>query len=176
MKTFKLIIVALLLFFSVSGQAQISVNVNLGSPPQWGPAGYTNVQYYYLPDVEAYYDVPTSQFIYLNGGTWVRRATLPSRYRTCDLYNGYKVVMSDYHGKTPYSNFREHKKQYAKGYRGKEQHNIGKKPDHGYPNDRNYSRNKSNQKMSNGRENQHDNGKKMKNNSENRKGNNKKNK
>lgn len=131
MKTFKLIIVALLLFFSVSGQAQISVNVNLGSPPQWGPAGYTDVQYYYLPDVEAYYDVPSSKFIYLNGGTWVHRAYLPGKYKNYDLYNGYKVVMTDYRGNAPYAHFKEHKVKYAKGYKGHPQKSIGQKPGKG---------------------------------------------
>jgi len=177
MKTLKLFVVGLLLFFAGSTQAQISVQVNLGTPPQWGPSGYTNVQYYYLPDVEAYYDVPSSMFIYYNGVTWVHRRSLPIRYRNYDLYNGYKVVMSDYHGRTPYTHFREHKKQYARGYRGQEQHNIGQRPDHGYPNDRNYSKSRSNQKRnwSNDRGNQHDKDKRMKNKSESRKGNDKRN-
>jgi len=177
MKTLKLMVIGILLFFAISVQAQISVQVNLGTPPQWGPSGYTGVQYYYLPDVEAYYDVPSSMFIYFNGVSWVHRSYLPSRYRNYDLYNGYKVVMPDYHGRTPYIHFREHKKQYARGYRGKEQHNIGQRPDHGYQNDRNYSKSRSSQKgnWSIDRDNRHDKDKKMKNNSENRKGNDKRN-
>ena len=177
MKTLKLFVVGLLLFFAVSTQAQISVQVNLGTPPQWGPSGYTNVQYYYLPDVEAYYDVPSSMFIYYNGVTWIHRRSLPTRYRNYDLYNGYKVVMTDYRGNTPYTYFKEHKVKYAKGYRGQEQHNIGQRPDRGYPNDRNYSKSRTNQKryLSNDRGNQHDKDKRMKNNSESRKGNNKRN-
>ena len=117
-------------------------------------------------------------FIYYNGYSWVRRSSLPSRYRNYDLYSGYKVPMSDYRGDRPYSNFRKHKTQYARGYRGQEQHNIGQRPDRGYPNDRNYSKSRSSQKenwSNNNRGNQHDNGKKMKNNSENRKGNDKRN-
>jgi hypothetical protein len=31
--------------------SQVSVNVNIGSPPLWGPSGYSNIDYYYLPDV-----------------------------------------------------------------------------------------------------------------------------
>jgi len=128
MKSIKLIAIGILLFFAHLGQAQISVNVNVGTPPQWGPAGYNDVQYYYLPDIEAYYDVPSSKFIYYSGGTWVRRATLPSRYRTYDLYNGYKVVMTDYRGNSPYAHFKEHKVKYAKGYRGPAQKNYGERP------------------------------------------------
>lgn len=150
MKTIKLLAIGTLLFFAGSVQAQISVHLNLGTPPQWGPTGYSDVRYYYLPDIEAYYDVPSSMFIYFNGVTWVHRTYLPSRYRNYDLYNGYKVVMRDYRGNTPYTHFREHKRQYTKGYRGKEQHNIGQRPDRGNYNDRNYSRSRSNQNYNRG--------------------------
>lgn len=119
------------LLLAGSLQAQVSVNVNIGSPPQWGPVGYSNVQYYYLPDVEAYYDVPSSRFIYYDGGVWVHRTYLPGRYRNYDLYKGYKVVMTDYRGNTPYIHFKQHKVKYAKGYRGQAQKNIGERPGHG---------------------------------------------
>ncbi|MDP3431769.1 MAG: hypothetical protein Q8T04_02225 [Bacteroidota bacterium] len=148
MKALKFIIIGILLFFATSGQAQISVNVNLGAPPMWGPAGYTDVQYYYLPDVEAYYDVPSSQFIYFSGGTWVHRTYLPSRYRNYDLYNGYKVVMTDYRGNTPYTYFKEHKVKYAKGYKGQAQKNIGQKPQEGSSGPKVYTKARSDQNKS----------------------------
>jgi hypothetical protein len=129
MKTLKLLVIGMLLLFAGSVEAQISVRVNLGVPPQWGPSGYSDVRYYYLPDVEAYYDVPSSMFIYYNGVTWIHRSSLPTRYRNYDLYNGYKVPMSDYRGDSPYTNFRKHKVQYARGYRGQEQRNIGQRPE-----------------------------------------------
>jgi len=119
------------LFVAGTLEAQVAVTVNIGSPPMWGPAGYTDVHYYYLPDVEAYYDVPSSMFIYQSGGVWVHRTYLPTRYRNYDLYNGYKVVMTDYHGKTPYIHYKEHKVKYAKGYRGPSQKSIGARPGKG---------------------------------------------
>ena len=109
--------------------AQVSVNVNIGSPPLWGPVGYPEVQYYYLPDVEAYYDIPSSMFVYLDNGVWIRRTYLPRQYRNYDLYHGYKVVLTDYHGNDPYRHYKSHKIKYAKGYRGHEQKNIGPRPD-----------------------------------------------
>ncbi len=147
MKTLKLLVIGMLLLFSGSVQAQISVRVNLGTPPQWGPVGYSDVRYYYLPDVEAYYDIPSSVFIYYNGYSWVRRSSLPTRYRNYDLYNGYKVPMSDYRGDRPYSNFRQHKMQYARGYRGQEQHNIGERPERGNYKEGSYSKGRNNQKV-----------------------------
>lgn len=147
MKTIKLIVFGMLLIFIAgSAQAQISVQVNLGTPPQWGPSGYSDVQYYYLPDVEAYYDVHSSMFIYFNGNSWIHRSSLPSRYRDYDLYNGYKYVMSDYKGRTPYTHFKEHKKKYAKGYRGKPQPTYGHKPERGNSNNGSYSKGSSSQK------------------------------
>lgn len=148
MKTIKLIGIGILLFFAVSVQAQISVNVNPGSPPQWGPAGYADVQYYYLPDLEAYYDVPAARFIYYSGGTWVRRATLPSRYRTYDLYDGYKVVMTDYRGNAPYTHFKEHKIKYIKGHKGHGQKSIGQKPQKGNAGSKTYTKAHSSQNKS----------------------------
>jgi hypothetical protein len=125
MKALKLFVFGVLLIIAGSVQSQLSINVHIGSPPAWGPAGYSEVQYYYLPDVEAYYDVHSSMFIYLSGNQWIRRSYLPTRYKNYNLYHGYKVVMKDYRGKTPYSNFREHKMKYARGYRGGEQRNVG---------------------------------------------------
>ena len=51
MKTFKLFILGtFLLAFSFSN-AQVSVNVNLGKPPVWGPT-VTTEEYYYLPEID----------------------------------------------------------------------------------------------------------------------------
>ena len=108
-------------------QAQVSVNVNIGSPPAWGPVGYSSVDYYYLPDIQAYYDIRATQFIYFGGGKWIRSRNLPNQYRNYNLYNGYKVVLNDYHGSRPYSNFKTHKAKYYKGYKGKPQKSIGSK-------------------------------------------------
>ena len=119
------------LFLAGTLQAQVSVNVNIGTPPLWGPVGYTEVRYYYLPDVEAFYDIQAVMFICYAEGEWVHKAHLPSKYKSYDLYDGYKVVMTDYHGNTPYIYFTEYKTKYAKGYRGPAQKTYGEKPGKG---------------------------------------------
>jgi len=129
MKTIKLIVFGMILMFAGSMQAQLSVRVNIGTPPQWGPSGYGNARYYYLPDIESYYDVRNSTFIYYSGNRWIHSRNLPARYRNYDLYGGYKVVMNDYRGNRPYDNFREYRTKYSKGYRGHEQRNIGERHD-----------------------------------------------
>lgn len=143
MKALKLIALGIILFVSSTIQAQISVNINIGSQPDWGPVGYSDVNFYYLPDVEAYYDIGAAQFIYINNGGWIRSRYLPGRYRNYDLYHGYKVVLNDYHGSTPYRNFNSHKVIYYKGYHGKPQKNIGRRYDNQNYND-NFDRDENN--------------------------------
>jgi hypothetical protein len=141
MKIIKLFILGLLFFAASSAQAQVSVNVNIGtppppvvvvkpqpkvvvvSPPEWGPVGYDNMEYYYLPDIQVYYDIRAAQYIYYGNGNWIRSKRLPSHCRNYNLYNGYKVVLNDYHGNTPYVYFNAHKVKYYKGYKGKPQKN-----------------------------------------------------
>ncbi|MBS7254165.1 hypothetical protein [Flavobacterium branchiicola] len=125
----KKLVFASVLFMSVFfAQAQVSINVNIGTPPNWGPQGNDNSRYYYLPDIDVYYDVNQSQFIYDNNGKWTRDKRLPSTCRHYDLYSGYKVVLNDYRGNTPYSYHKNHRAEYPKGYHGKPQKNRGEKP------------------------------------------------
>ncbi|HMI07488.1 MAG TPA: hypothetical protein VK528_08075, partial [Flavobacterium sp.] len=129
MKTIRLFATAIIIVIGISkSAAQVSVNVNIGAPPAWAPVGYETAEYYYLPDVESYYDVRASRFIYFGNGQWVRTRYLPRPYRHYDLYNGYKVVLTDYHGPSPYVHFKEHKVKYYKGFHGPPQHTIGVRP------------------------------------------------
>jgi hypothetical protein len=128
MKTLKIMIIAMAFLFSGAANAQVSVHINIGTPPPWGPVGYTEVRYYYLPDIEAYYDINTAMFIYYDGGVWIHRTYLPVRYENYDLYYGYKVVMTDYRGDAPYTTFSTYKVKYKKGYRGKPQKTFGNNP------------------------------------------------
>ncbi|SHK96571.1 hypothetical protein SAMN05444266_101744 [Chitinophaga jiangningensis] len=74
--------------------AQVRVNINIGSQPLWGPTGYDYVQYYYLPDVDAYYDVPNRQFIYQERNRWIYASALPAYYHY-DIDRCYKVVVNE---------------------------------------------------------------------------------
>lgn len=131
MKSVKYFLIAIVFFSFSTSHAQVSVNVNIGTPPSWGPVGYPDVRYYYLPDLETYYDINTANYVYINNGKWIRAKSLPSAYRNYDLYNEYKVVLTDYRGNSPYNNFKTHKVKYGKGYKGKPQKTIGQKPGNG---------------------------------------------
>ena len=103
--------------FAGKSQAQISVSINIGSQPAWGPSGYNHVDYYYLPDINTYYNVATAQYIYLVNSRWHFAKQLPERYHNYNIYNSYKVVVNRQH---PYQNNRydmQHYSQY-KGHAG----------------------------------------------------------
>lgn len=101
---------SLLLLMNASIEAQINVHVSL---PDWGPV-VTTEEYYYLPEIDSYYDIRRSQFIYINNGYWIRSRNLPSRYRNYNLNTGQVVVINDYRGSKPYTHFRNHKLKYYK--------------------------------------------------------------
>jgi hypothetical protein len=82
-------------------------------PPSGVQLGYSSVDVFYR--YKAYI---RAQFIYFGGGRWIRSRNLPNQYRNYNLYNGYKVVLNDYRGSRPYSNFKSHKVKYYKGNLG----------------------------------------------------------
>ena len=73
------VIIGVASFSSIKASGQVSLNINIGSQPNWGPAGYNHVDYYYLPDVDSYYNVTTQQYVYQVNNQWVFRKTLPAR-------------------------------------------------------------------------------------------------
>ena len=100
-------------------QVRVGVNINIGSQPAWGPVGYDYVQYYYMPDIDVYYYVPTHRYVYLDRGRWIFAASLPVRYRNFDLYSSYKVVINEpkayLHHNIHVVNYRQYK-----SYKGKQ--------------------------------------------------------
>ena len=93
----------------------IGYDLNISKQPLWGPIGFDHVEYYYIPDIECYYDVPHHQFIYQDGKKWVRAAALPAKYKNYDLYKDYKVVINQ---PQPYRMHETYRKSYAR-YKGK---------------------------------------------------------
>lgn len=103
--------IAGLAFSPKQADAQISLSVNIGAQPLWGPVGYDHVEYYYLPDINSYYYVPRHQFVYLSNGRWVFAANLPARYSNYDLERGYKVVINE---PRAYEHYKYHEEKYGR--------------------------------------------------------------
>lgn len=104
--------------FANTASAQIQLSVNIGVQPSWGPTGYDHVEYYYIPDIQAYYYVPKHQFVYQNGGRWVFANDMPPRYRDFDLYHCHKVVINE---PRPYLHYADHRRMYDH-FRGERDH------------------------------------------------------
>jgi len=104
------LIVALFLTSAMKAQVHLNLNLNLGTQPTWGPTGYDHVENYYLPDIDAYYCVPTHLFYYFERGRWISRAELPPRFHNIDLYSAYKVVVNE---RNPWRNPSIYREKYA---------------------------------------------------------------
>lgn len=92
-------------------KAQVSLNINIGSQPLWGPVGYEYARFYYLPEIEVYYDVAARKYTYYQGNRWVTKSRLPSRFRKFDIYKTYKVVLND---SNPWRYHNKHRSRYAR--------------------------------------------------------------
>jgi hypothetical protein len=117
------LITALLLsgfvFQTASAQVRVNFRVNIASQPVWGPTGYDHVEYYYMPDIDAYYYVPTRQYIYLQRGRWIFSTSLPARFGY-DINTGYKVVVN---ARRPYLHRENYRTKYA-SYKGRHDQEI----------------------------------------------------
>jgi hypothetical protein len=92
-------------------QPGFHVQVNIGAQPAWFPPDYAGTNYYYLPDIQTYYDVHGGQFVYQEGGRWVFGAGLPDRYRSYDLRRGYKVAVNE---RQPYLHHEIYRERYGR--------------------------------------------------------------
>ncbi len=103
-------IFGILLSANFSARAQVNININTSVQPDWGPSGYDHVDYYYLPDIDTYYYVPSKQFVYLIDNQWKWRNSLPAKYSGYNLYNAYKVVVNK---PKAYLDHNKHVQQYS---------------------------------------------------------------
>ena len=87
---------AFALLAAPAAQAQVGVSINLGAPA-WGPAVPYGTQYYYIPEIDGYYDLYSQQYIVFQDGYWV---PLPELYGY-DPYQFHPVVI-DYRGRQPW--------------------------------------------------------------------------
>jgi hypothetical protein len=113
------ILLGCLSFNAANAQLRVSLGLNIGAQPEWGPVGYDHAEYYYMPDIDAYYDVPHHQYVYYDNNAWVHGAVLPSRYHF-DRYHTYKVVVNQ---RNPWEHQEQIRAQYA-SYRGRHDQQI----------------------------------------------------
>ena len=100
MKRFKDSAVAALLLLSVilfSGCAlyteSVPATVVTYENPQWAPSYISGARYYYLPDIECYYDLSGGGFVFLNNGQWRFSRDIGVIYPDFDLNRCYSIVL-----------------------------------------------------------------------------------
>lgn len=109
------IIFGCLSFKAADAQIRVSAHVNIGLQPDWGPVGYDHADYYYMPDIDAYYDVPAHQYVYNENNVWIHAGSLPPRFSNFDRYHSYKVVVNQ---RNPWEHQADIRARYA-NYRGR---------------------------------------------------------
>lgn len=87
----------------------VHISINIDKQPVWGPVGYDCAAYYYMPELNVYYDVNLSLFYYPSGSSWISAQYLPPAYRVYDLFRTYKVVLNY---ASPWQHNDNHRSQY----------------------------------------------------------------
>ena len=124
-----MIFLAAMAILAACSGAMAQLRTNVGIQPVWGPTGYDFVENYYIPDINAYYNVPTHQYIYSEHDQWVKNENLPARYGNTDLSVYHKVVIND---QEPWLQNDRYSQKY-KRYKGKhDQHAIRDSHDQRY--------------------------------------------
>ncbi|RSK49566.1 hypothetical protein [Hymenobacter rigui] len=97
-----------LLLTSGKAQAQVQVNINT---PYWGPAVPPNVQYYYVPEIDGYYDIYNQSYLFFDPayGAWVSSPVLPRMYAGYDPRFFHPVAIQ-YVGRQPWGYLRDHRR------------------------------------------------------------------
>jgi hypothetical protein len=113
-------VVIFLFLGSPEAQVHVGVHINIGSQPVWGPVGYDYVEYYYFPDIDVFYYVPTQRFVCWEGGKWIFRSSLPVRFHNYDLYTMHKEVINE---DRPYLRHEYYMNKFMQ-YRGKHDQQI----------------------------------------------------
>jgi hypothetical protein len=61
--------------------------------PQWAPPYFPGVRYYYLPDIETYYDLESQNFVFLYNGQWCYSQECPSVSAGFDLNTCFAIAL-----------------------------------------------------------------------------------
>ena len=95
-KTASLAVLSALALAAAPAHAQINVNINTAPPVVVGAP--TDAQYYYIPEANAYYDVPARRYLVQRDGRW-------QRYERLDGYDprNFHPQYIEYRGAEPWT-------------------------------------------------------------------------
>jgi hypothetical protein len=105
------IVISSLLFSSAQAQIKLNVNINIGDQPTW-VANQDAADYYYLPDIDCYYDVKERVYVYREVNVWRRSPSLPPKYKNYDFRNKHAISIKGQD--KPYLHHDQNKQKYMK--------------------------------------------------------------
>ena len=76
------------------------------------PKNNDEFRYYYFPNLYAYYDLETNNYIYKLNNKWQTSSELPQYYGGYSLFKNTRIPVKDYIGDTPQEKLSDHKKQF----------------------------------------------------------------
>lgn len=129
-KTTLTLLSALLMLMAVNTvKAQVSLSFHIGTPPVWAPAAYAhNTRYYYIPEIDSYYDAQRGGYYYNDGPDWVFSASLPGIYAGYNIGSLHHVAVR-YYGDRPYTYFASRRSVYVQRYHPVQYRNVGYRHD-----------------------------------------------
>ena len=91
-----------------AAHAQPQVNINVGTPA-WGPPVPQGTQFYYIPEIDGYYDLYAQQYIVYRNGQWIPVGVI-------DGYDprAFHPVVLDYRGREPWVYVGAHRDRYPR--------------------------------------------------------------
>ena len=111
------------LLFCQSVSAQISLDTVFVSRRK-SIENFTNIRYYYYPNLEAYYDTRTALYLYKSNGSWITSEHIPANYRGYCVRNSECVVIKGYLGDEPYTQLNQHRALYPADFSSRRKLNI----------------------------------------------------
>ena len=99
---------AVLLATAPAAHAQANININVGTPA-WGPPVPQGTQFYYIPEIDGYYDLYAQQYIVYRNGQWIPVGVI-------DGYDprSFHPVVLDYRGREPWAYVGAHRDRYPR--------------------------------------------------------------
>ncbi len=122
--TLTLLAAATMLLGANTSKAQVSLSVRIGNPPVWAPAQYAHTtRYYYIPEIDSYYDAQRGGYYYNDGPSWVFSASLPGIYASYNIGSLHHVAVN-YYGDRPYTYFAPRRTVYVQRYHPVEYNHV----------------------------------------------------
>lgn len=103
-----LIILVITLSTTCLGQVNYNDNNNL----KFNSTTNCQVRYIFFPNMSAYYDKLNKDYIFQEKEEWITAKELPTLYGGYSLYSNIGVEINDYDDNQPFTQIRNHKKQF----------------------------------------------------------------